>query len=131
MARPRPVPPSLPGPGGGTLVAAPVEALEDPVPLRLRDAGTLVEDLQVQALGVGPAPGAHGDAAVRGAVLDRVVDQVGHDLVQPLGVRVGVSSGGDHVQVQMDVRTRVAAGSGGDARRAEATMLASFRTPDR
>src|SRR3954464_10828384 len=45
---------------GGALV----EALEDLVPLGLRDAGALVEDFEDERLGVGAAPGEHGDATV-------------------------------------------------------------------
>src|SRR6478736_1821042 len=93
---------------------AAVEALEDPMALRLGDAGALVDDLQLQRLGMLPAPCEHRDPAVRRAVLHGVVDQVGDHLVQALRVRVRRQLRRRHVEVQMDVGTRVVARTGGE-----------------
>ena len=82
--------------------------------------------------GSGAAPRPDRDPAVRRAVLDRVVDQVGHDLVQPLrrprarSARAGTRPGADGRRCGCGCRSPDAMPA-----RAAASMLASFSTPDR
>ena len=65
----------------------PVEALEDPLGLRVRDPGALVVDGDPHRAAVRRVR-AEPDAAVVGRVAHRVVEQVGHDLVHALRIAV-------------------------------------------
>src|SRR5690606_12410175 len=96
--------------------AAAVEPLEDAVPFGARNAGPLVQYLELQGLGAPAAPRLDRHPAVRRAVLDRVVDQVGDHLVDALRVGVRGQLRRGYVEVQVDVRPRVTAGTGGHAR---------------
>ena len=101
MARPSPVPPSPPGMasrGGSGRRPDPVRLAGCRGPRRARPGPG--------CRAAAPPPGPHGDPAAGRAVLDRVVHQVGHHLVQPLAVRVGGQLGRRDVQVQVDVRAR-------------------------
>lgn len=62
----------------------PREGAEQPILQLRRDAGSLVGDLEPHAIGA--AMDAHLHLPVRRGVLDRVVEQVEHDLPQPAPV---------------------------------------------
>ena len=76
-ASPRPTPPP-------PLVAEPLERLEEPLALLGGDAGAVVDDLELRALGAGERAHLHGCAAR--AVAQRVVDQVGEHPLEQAGV---------------------------------------------
>ena len=76
-----------------------VEALEHPLGLGGRDAGPLVGDHDRGAAG-GRGVGAQPHAALGRRVADRVVEQVGDHLVQPLGVAGGLQVAGLDAHLQ-------------------------------
>ena len=78
MARPRPGAATAAGAGAVDLV----EALEDAVAVRARNARAVVLDLDEHVLLV--APDMDDDLAAGRRELDRVVDQVGQQLAQPI-----------------------------------------------
>src|SRR5258708_9959456 len=73
-----------------------IEPLEHARAVLVGDAGTVVADLDpdLVAAGTGRA-GLDPDVAVGPAVLDAVVDQVDHDMIERLGVGAHRELGGD------------------------------------
>src|ERR1700688_4474696 len=84
----------------GACRVGPVEALEDPCALGVGDARPLVEDLDGHALRV--APGAHLDGPAAGGEANRVLEEVGDDLVDPFRVAVGGEVGGIDLDRDVD-----------------------------
>ena len=90
----------LPGVGGFNLL----EAVEDRVQLLKRNAAALVGDAQLHGVGIRLQPQCNG--ALGGRKLDRIGEQIGDDLQDPVGIAVEEDALGSHTQaeLQMDAR---------------------------
>src|SRR5437764_10853615 len=75
-----------------------IEALEHVNRVGRRDAGALIDNFEPGAVAL--RNGTNGDDAVEGRMPNRVLDEIGNDLVQPLRVRLEREAFGLHVDVE-------------------------------